>query len=82
MSDTTRKWIMAAANRAIRTFAQAALSMLTVGQAVMDVNWLNVVSVSFTAAVISILTSLAAGLPELSTEDTKEESKDENTTEE
>lgn len=42
--------------------------MLTVGQAVIDVNWLNVLSVSFVAAVISLLTSVA-GLPEV--DDTK-----------
>jgi len=37
--------------------------MLTVGQAVMDVNWINVISVSAVAGMISLLTSVA-GLPE------------------
>ena len=50
--------------RAIKTFAQVAVSMLTVGQAVMDVNWVNVLSVSAVAAVISVLTSIA-GIPEV-----------------
>ena len=57
-------WIKAAGMRAIKTFAQTALSMLTIGQAFIDVNWLHVFSVSAVAACISILTSLA-GLPEV-----------------
>jgi len=59
-----KKWFKAAGIRALKTFAQAALSMLTVGQAFIDVNWINLLSVSGVAAVISILTSLG-GLPEV-----------------
>ena len=44
--------------------AQTALSMLTVGQAVMEVNWVNVLSVTATAGIISILTSIG-GIPEV-----------------
>lgn len=57
-------WTKAAGVRAIKTFAQVAVSMLTVGQAVMDVNWVNVLSVSAVASVISVLTSVA-GIPEV-----------------
>lgn len=64
MSDKTKKWLKAAGIRAAKTFAQTSVSMLTVGQAVIDVNWVNVLSVSAMAAVISILTSVA-GLPEV-----------------
>lgn len=64
MNDKFIRWIKAAGIRAGKTAAQVALSMLTVGQAVMDVNWVNVLSVSAVAAVISILTSVA-GLPEV-----------------
>ena len=64
MSDKFIRWIKAAGIRAGKTAAQVALSMLTVGQAVMDVNWVNVLSVSAVATVISILTSVA-GLPEV-----------------
>ena len=49
-------------------FCQTAVSMLTIGQAVLDVNWLNVLSVSAVAGVISLLTSIA-GLPEVADED-------------
>ena len=59
-----KKWFKAAGIRAVKTMAQTAVSMLTVGQAVLDVNWLNVLSVSAVAGVISMLTSIA-GLPEV-----------------
>lgn len=64
IQNNTLEWLRCAGIRAIKTFAQTALSMLTIGQAVIDVNWLNVLSVSAVAALISILTSVA-GLPEI-----------------
>ena len=60
-------WLKAAAIRAVRTMAQTALSMLTVGMAVKDVDWVQLVSISLVAGLISILTSLATGLPEATT---------------
>jgi hypothetical protein len=60
----TKEWFYAAGIRAVKTFCQTALSMVTVGQAFIDVNWLNVLSVSGVACILSILTSLA-GLPEV-----------------
>lgn len=62
-----KKWFKAALIRAAKTVAQTAVSMLTVGQAVLDVNWINVLSVSAVAGVVSILTSIA-GLPEVDKE--------------
>lgn len=62
-----KKWLKAAGIRAVKTFAQTAISMLTVGQAFIEVNWMNVLSVSGVAAVISLLTSLG-GLPEIKDE--------------
>lgn len=59
-----KSWLKAAGIRAVKTFAQTALSMITVGQAFIDVNWVNVLSVSGVACILSILTSLA-GLPEV-----------------
>ena len=59
-----RKWWRAAGIRALKTFCQTAVSMLTIGQAVLDVNWINVLSVSGVACVVSLLTSIA-GLPEV-----------------
>ena len=60
----SKKWLKAAGIRAVKRMAQTAVSMLTVGQAVIDVNWVNVLSVSAVAGVISMLTSIA-GLPEV-----------------
>ena len=58
------RWVKAAGVRALKTFAQTAVSMLTIGQTWFDVDWLGVLSISATAALISLLTSVA-GLPEL-----------------
>lgn len=58
-----KEWIKAAGVRAIKTVCQTMLSMLTVGQAVMEVDWVNVLSISLVAGLISLLTSVA-GLPE------------------
>lgn len=60
----TKKWIRFAAVRALKTMAQTAGSMLTVGQAFGEVNWSYVCSVSVTAGIISIITSVA-GIPEV-----------------
>lgn len=60
----TKKWFKAASVRAVKTVAQTMVSMVTVGQAFMEVNWLNVLSVSVVAGLISLLTSVA-GLPEV-----------------
>lgn len=59
-----KNWFKAAGIRALKTVAQTAVAMLTVGQAVIDINWLNVLSVSIVAGVISLLTSIG-GLPEV-----------------
>lgn len=59
-----KKWWKAAGMRAVKTICQTALSMLTIGQAVLDVDWLNVLSVSTVAGIISLITSIA-GLPEV-----------------
>lgn len=64
MNNNFLKWAKCAGVRALKTFAQTAVSMLTVGQAVMEVNWVSVLSISAVAAVVSILTSIA-GLPEV-----------------
>lgn len=63
----SKAWWKAAGIRALKTVAQTAVSMLTIGQAVIDINWVNVLSVSAVAGVISMLTSIA-GLPEVDEE--------------
>ena len=63
------EWWKRAGVRAAKTAAQVALSMLTVGQAFIDINWLNVISVTAVAAGMSVLTSIA-GLPEVGSKGT------------
>lgn len=60
----TKEFWMAALNRAIRTGAQAALSMIVVGVSFFDVDWLAVLGVVLTSMAVSILTSIVAGIPE------------------
>lgn len=60
----TKKWFKAAGVRALKTVAQTMVSMVTVGQAFVEVNWINVLSVSAVSGLISLLTSIA-GLPEV-----------------
>lgn len=57
-------FVKAAIIRAIRTFAQSMLSMITVGAALSDINWVMALSISAVATVYSLLTSIATGLPE------------------
>lgn len=59
-----KKWAKAAGVRAIRTFAQVAGSMITVGAAISELDWGYIASVAVVAAIYSILTSVA-GLPEV-----------------
>jgi hypothetical protein len=68
VSVDTKKWAKAALVRAVKTMAQTALTMLTVGQAIFDINWANVLAVSATAGIISILTSVV-GVPEVGEDD-------------
>lgn len=51
--------------RAIRTIAQTAVSMIGTSVLISDVNWVAIVSASALAGVLSILTSIATGLPEV-----------------
>lgn len=49
-----------ALERAIRTFAETAVAMLGVGVGFGAINWATVASVAGVAAIVSILTSVAA----------------------
>ena len=60
-----KEWAKAAIIRAIRTFAQTFIGFMAVGAALAEIQWLRALSVSGAAAVLSILTSLATGLPEV-----------------
>jgi len=71
-----KEFLWAALIRAIRTFAQTAVSMIAVGAAFSEIQWLRVLSVSGVAFVLSILTSLATGLPEVEKKPPAEEPED------
>lgn len=60
-----KKWALAALIRAVRTFAQTFVGFIAVGAALEEIQWLRALSVSGAAFVLSILTSLATGLPEV-----------------
>ena len=59
-----KAWLRAAGIRAIKTLAQTALASIGTAAVLGEVNWIAVGSAAVTAALLSMLTSLA-GLPEL-----------------
>ena len=59
-----RKWLKAAAIRAVRTVAQSALATLGTSAVLDEVNWKMVLSAAVLAGILSLLTSVA-GLPEV-----------------
>lgn len=58
----------AAAIRAIRTIAQTAIAAIGSAAVLAEVNWGVVFSASAVAGILSILTSIATGLPEVGSE--------------
>lgn len=72
MKINLKKFLFAMLIRAVRTFAQTGVAMITVGAAFNEVDWIKVLSVSGVAFIASCLTSLATGLPEVD-EATEEE---------
>lgn len=59
-------FIKASLIRAVRTMAQTAIAVIGATAKVMsDVNWAMVISASLLAGILSILTSIATGLPEV-----------------
>lgn len=63
-----KKWLKAAAIRAVRTFAEAMLAYIGTGAVVLgDVNWIAALSAGAFGAIVAILLALA-GLPEVDNE--------------
>ena len=60
-----KDFIRAAAIRAVRTIAQTAIAVIGTSAVLEQVNWLAVLSASVLAGILSILTSVATGLPEV-----------------
>lgn len=56
----------AAGIRAVRTMAQTALATIGTSAVILsDINWMNIVSASILGGILSLLTSVATGLPEI-----------------
>lgn len=64
MKEQIVKWCMAVGVRAVKTFCQSILSLVTVGQSMLDLNWIDIFWVSLTAAFLSVITSIVTGVPE------------------
>lgn len=64
VSVDTKKWVKAAAVRAVKTMAQTAVAVIGTAAVVSAVDWKVVVSSAVVAGVVSILTSVA-GIPEV-----------------
>ena len=60
-----KEWIKCAGIRAIKTVAQTAIATVGTAVALGDVNWVMVASAAALAGVLSLLTSVATGLPEI-----------------
>lgn len=66
MSDIfTKAFIKAAAIRAIKTVCQTAVAAAGTAAVISEVDLVYVASASLLAGVLSVLTSIAAGLPEV-----------------
>ena len=55
----------AAGIRALRTFCQSAVATIGTTAILSEVNWLMVGSTALLAAILSVLNSIATGLPEV-----------------
>lgn len=65
MNINNKEFLIAALNRAIRTVAQTAVATIGTATLMSEVNWTAVASASLLAGILSILTSISTGLPEV-----------------
>ena len=63
-----KEWFKAAGIRAIKTIAQTAIATIGTAAVLGVVNWVMVASAAALAGVLSLLTSVATGLPEVNNE--------------
>ena len=63
-----KDWFKAAGIRAIKTIAQTAIATIGTAAVLGDVNWVMVASAAALEGVLSLLTSVATGLPEVNNE--------------
>lgn len=65
MKKNWKEFWIAAGIRAVRTLAQTAIATIGTSALIEEVNWAVVASASALAAILSLLTSVATGLPEV-----------------
>ena len=65
MKYDLKNLLKCAAIRAIKTVAKTAVSLISVGAVMSDVDWAMVGSSSLLAGILSLLTSVATKLPEV-----------------
>ncbi len=65
MNINNKEFLMAALNRALRTVAQTAIATIGTAAVMSEVDWKVVASASVLAGILSILTSISTGLPEV-----------------
>ena len=63
-----KEWFKCAGIRAIKTIAQTAIATIGTAAVLGDVNWVMVASAAALAGVLSLLTSVSTGLPEVNNE--------------
>lgn len=78
LNTNSKKWLKAAGIRAVKTIAQAAIAAIGTAAAVGEVNWGMVASTSALAGILSILTSVVTGMPEVKTAENKTDNKNES----
>lgn len=65
MNINNKEFLIAALNRALRTVTQTAIATIGTAALMSEVNWTAVASASLLAGILSILTSISTGLPEV-----------------
>lgn len=58
MMDKWKKYWSFATERAVKTCAQVALAAMVAGAGILDVDWVQIASVSLLAGIMSLLTSV------------------------
>ena len=66
----TREFWKAALIRALKTVCQTAIATIGTAMVITDVNWVYVLSASALSGILSLLTSISVGLPEVQLADT------------
>lgn len=59
-----KELIILSLKRALWTMLQVALSMITLGVAIYEIDWIHILSVAATAGVYSFIKSVVVGVPE------------------